>query len=522
MGVSATSSPPATARSTEAQQTLSALGTDHSPDSVRLRSLLNQSERIRLSLLALQRLRTRLSKDERASRRVAILDRTLAVAAELLKEVSSALHYGAMPGAKATELMKEFESTAAGTWPRPEDLPEELAATVSDARHQVDALAGQLRSVLDLTTFTSTPGREALIQADARRPLMLRLYGVVATLRANLSLHSAAFRHALRLCVAVAVGLALGRSLELSRAYWMPMTIAIILKPDFGTTYARGLLRFVGTFSGLVVSTWLVGLVYPQPTWEIALIALFAFVMRSWGAANYGILTAAVTAVVVLMFGLGGAEPQPLITARALNTFAGGLIALITYAAFPTWERTNIREVLARMLDSYREYFRALRQAYESEQREVPHELDQARLAARLARSNFEASIERLLSEPGARAEVASTLGGILSSSHRVVHAFMALDAGLAQSRPVPPRDAFRVYANGVELTLYYLAAALRGSSVTAEGLPDLRQEHNRLVAGGDPGAERYALVNVETDRITNSLNTLAESVLAALSRGRL
>jgi hypothetical protein len=174
------------------------------------------------------------------------------------------------------------------------------------------------------------------------------------------------------------------------------------------------------------------------------------------------------------------------------------------------------------MLDAYRDYFRMIREVYEARREDAPHLLDGARLQARLARSNLEASVERLLNEPGATAKVASTLGAVLSSSHRLVHAFMALDAGLAQSRPVPARGAFRVFANGVELTLYYLAAALRGSTVTAEGLPDLREEHNRLIASGDAGAERYALVNVETDRITNSLNTLSETVLASIRDGRL
>ena len=90
----------------------------------------------------------------------------------------------------------------------------------------------------------------------------------------------------------------------------------------------------------------------------------------------------------------------------------------------------------------------------------------------------------------------------------------MALESGLATSHPVAPREAFRPFADHVELTLYYLAAALRGSPLTRAGLPDLREDHHALVHAGDPLTERYALVNMETDRITNSLNTLSEEVL--------
>src|SRR5262249_37137706 len=85
---------------------------------------------------------------------------------------------------------------------------------------------------------------------------------------------------------------------------------------------------------------------------------------------------------------------------------------------------------------------------------------------------------------------------------------------GLARSRAAPARDAFRTFAEHVDLTLYYLAAALRGAVVAGADLPDLREDHNALVHAGDPTVERYALVNVEADRIANTLNTLAELIL--------
>jgi hypothetical protein len=54
----------------------------------------------------------------------------------------------------------------------------------------------------------------------------------------------------------------------------------------------------------------------------------------------------------------------------------------------------------------------------------------------------------------------------------------------------------------------------LRGSPLDREHLPDLREDHHALIHSGDSASERYALVNVETDRITNSLNTLSEELL--------
>jgi uncharacterized membrane protein YccC len=383
-----------------------------------------------------------------------------------------------------------------------------------DARFQMDAVAGQLRSAIDLAAYATPAGIRAFERREARRPRTLRLSGTWATLRANLSLESAACRHAIRLAVCIAAGDALGLALDWRRSYWLPMTIAIVLKPDFTATFSRGVLRLAGTFIGLLLATALFHVLHPSTVAEVALLVMFMFILRCFGPANYGILVIAVTALVVLLIALTGDAPKAVIAARALNTTAGGVIALLAYWLWPTWERTQAPDALARMLDAYREYFRLVRESYTAPGKSFAHELDRARLAGRRARSNLEASVDRLLAEPGTSPETVKALGAILASSHRLAHAMMALEAGLATSHPVPPREAFRPFADHVELTLYYLAAALRGSPLRREDLPDLREDHHALVQSGDPLTERYALVNVETDRITNSLNTLSEEVL--------
>jgi uncharacterized membrane protein YccC len=292
------------------------------------------------------------------------------------------------------------------------------------------------------------------------------------------------------------------------------MTIAIVLKPDFTATFSRGVLRLAGTFIGLVLATGLFHLLPASLGAHVALIAVFGFLLRWIGPANYGILVIAVTAMVVVMLAVTGVPPGEVMAARGLDTVAGGAIALLAYWIWPTWEQTQVSEGMAQLLDAYRNYFRAIRLGYLRTEASLAGELDRTRLAGRLARSNLEASIDRLSVEPGVPAASVNLLSGMLASSHRLAHAMMALEAGLSLSHPVPVRDTFRTLANHIELTLHSLAAALRGSALSREELPDLREDHHALVGSGDSLTERYALVNVETDRITNSLNTLSEEVL--------
>jgi hypothetical protein len=212
------------------------------------------------------------------------------------------------------------------------------------------------------------------------------------------------------------------------------------------------------------------------------------------------------------------------VASRALNTALGGLLALAANRLWPTWERTQVNEALARLLDAYRDYFQAVRDGYLhhglEHDRRFTERLDRLRQAARLARSNLEASVERFRIEPGVTPDRVTELQAILANSHRFIHAVMALEAGIYRSQPVKPREEFAVFTSRVDTTLYFLAAYLRGAPVHPGDLPDLREAHRALVATGDPRIGRYALVNMETDRVTNSLNTLALEIVQWVNAG--
>jgi uncharacterized membrane protein YccC len=193
-------------------------------------------------------------------------------------------------------------------------------------------------------------------------------------------------------------------------------------------------------------------------------------------------------------------------------TCLGGLIALAAYLVWPTWERTLAFPTLAQMLEAYRAYFEAVAEAHLQGKPQNETKLNRVRLAARLARSNMEASAERLRAEPATRPEQTRLLTAMLANSHRFVRATMALEVVPIGTAPV--HEELRLFARDVAKTLDLLAAALRGEEFAARHLPDLREDHHRLVQTADSEMVRYSLVIEETDRMTNSLNTLREQVL--------
>ncbi len=492
------SPPPGAEQLIGTENALGSLSQDHSPEAERYVFLLNQAERIRLSLLTLRRLHRRLAREEEGAAACADLERILATASLALESIGRSVVQGRPIGAarQFTDVARQFNQH------HRESSPPFLAALVRDAHHQLDALAGQLRAAAGLSGGTP-PGQ-------AREPWRLRFTGWRARLVANLSFQSTTFRHAIRLAVCVAVGEAIGLSVNVQRSYWLPMTIAIVLRPDFTATFTRGILRIAGTLAGLLVATALFHFLHAGVSSDIALLAVFAFILRWIGPANYGIFVMAVSSLVVLLIATTGVDPRPVIAARAINTLVGGALALVAYWLWPTWEHPRVALVLANLLESYRNYFRAVVNARTGKTGKADADLDATRSSARIARANAEAFIGRISSEPVISTARADLAHAILVSSHSFVRAAMALESDLYQKHPEPAGPATQDFAHKVEQTLDALIDALRHSTPVPRDLPDLRAAHNLI-------EDQYNLVGVETDRIVTSVNTLREQIARLL-----
>jgi uncharacterized membrane protein YccC len=510
----AASAPPVTAATTLAQDAISALRTDTSLESVRFRALLSQAERIRLSIMMLARLRLRLQRERQDHPAIDSISDYLANASEILRSIGNALienkkiGLGADRVALGVALTYQLRSRHSV-----ESRSGFLEAVLQDVQYQMDALSGQLRAVIDLANNASVEGAEEFKKRERHQPLWLRFSSIIATLHANLTLSSMAFRHALRLAFAVAIGDALGRDFDWRRSYWIPMTIVLVLKPEFATTFTRGVLRVTGTILGLLLATALFHYLSIHAAMDVVLIGVFMFLMRSVGPANYGVFAAMISALVVLLLTINGVSPKEVILARGLNTAVGGLLALLAYLAWPSWERTRIRNNIAELLKAYLEYFSTVAHSY-IEKETVGLAIERSRQNARTARTNLEGSLERLAAEPGVTSDQLNRINAILASSHRFAHSVMALEAGLPLTPAMPARPEFRVFAADVETMLALLEEILSGGKVAEKKFPNLREDHNRLIAAGDPEKERYALVNIEADRMTNSLNTLHEEIV--------
>lgn len=453
------------------------------------------AERMRIELFALADLQSQATSDPFRSG----LQDVRQCAASVLAAIARGLGQGSP--AEADAALALFAAAAESLGER--DTHADPALHIAFAR--VTALGGQLRAAARNADAAGSRGELRAQRAEFRLPRALRPANPLATLRANLHFSSSAFRHAIRCGVCLALALALSHTLPLSRGYWMPMTVAIVLKPDFGATWRYGLLRVAGTLAGLLLTTALLHFGFAEFWAALVLFTILCFAYRELAAVNYGIGVACLTGVVVILLSFYGIGPDASMPARAIDTALGSALALTAYLLWPTWERGREPAVLARMLDAYRDYLIAVLRGDTRARFET-------RSAARAARSNAMASLERLRQEPVGRSQLPRA-EALFSQANRFMRAAMVLEAARDDVRDLLLPPQVSSFADACASALRDAAASVREARAPPAP-PRLRDSQRELARALNdpthavPSAFTAALLDA-SDRIVDSIDSL-------------
>ncbi len=355
--------------------------------------------------------------------------------------------------------------------------------------------------------------------ASPARPQAVAPFGVTAfgdaleTLRANLSPRSLYFQHALRMAVALGLAATAEHVLPLQRGYWIPLTAVLVLRPDFTGTFTRGATRVGGTVAGAVIASAIAALHPSDPLYLLLAVAFAGSGFALFGV-NYGVYSATITAYVVFLLALAGSPEHEAALDRVGATVLGGALALAVYALWPTWSRARVPLDLAELLDAQRRYATGLLRAFFDARDADVGAIRAAQLAAWLARSNAEASIDAMVGEPvRPKAVTARAALAILAASRRLGVAALTLQARLERTARLPDcaRPALAVLADHLDAALETIAGALRRHGDPLP-LPPLRAAQIALKRALDlqPDAQLGALVS-ETDLMVDAVNTIAE-----------
>jgi uncharacterized membrane protein YccC len=443
-------------------------------------------------------------------------------AAALLEDIARAIAGGTDADAATARSLQRLRAAEAAIVPPGAAAS---ASPTSDARdtprtRRFHALCGQLAAAARNASRASAAGALRVHEEDLQLPRAIRLQSPLSILAASLTPRSAAFRHAIRTAVCVAVALWLGRALELSHGYWIPMTVAIVLRADYGATFSYGLLRVAGTVMGLLLTTAVVHVLPDNPWAWLAVMAVLCAAFRYFGTVHYGIAVTALTGMVVLLLALAGEPPEPTVLARLVATVIGSAMALAAYGLWPTREREQIRPALVGLLRAYGAYVASLGAGSES------HERREARNGARVARANAEAALARLLAEPAAAsAPLTELTQSLLANSNRLARTTMTLESALSGPGGVPAQERVQALVTEGAGALEQIAAAVERQAWPPAGIPprlralqrDLARE---LDAAGGRGTDASGAIGAElaalSDRLVDNINTLGHIVARA------
>ncbi len=371
------------------------------------------------------------------------------------------------------------------------------------------ALRAHVYAAQQLVRTSGTP--HFAVRLPLPRQTYLRIHDVGTTLRANLTLHSSACRHALRLGAALALTTALYRlvPLPLGRGYWLPLTALLVLRPDFNATFTRGVARMLGTLVGVVLTTALVVVLAPAPALLVAANIVAAYCAFALLFANYALFTVFITVEVVFLLSFVTPQPLTLVGYRAVDTIIGGVLALALYRLWPTWERDQVPNALADRLDAVRRYADAVLAAHMQPGTYDGLAVQRLRMRARLARSNAVESVARAAQEPAPHQADADLAGGILAAADTIMQSLLALEARLLDD---PARHALpdlRAFHRAVDDALCRLGAATRAQQPPPT-LPDLAAALADLPATANALSD-LPLVRAEADHIAHALTTIAQ-----------
>jgi uncharacterized membrane protein YccC len=138
----------------------------------------------------------------------------------------------------------------------------------------------------------------------------------------------------LRLMACMGAAGVVSEVLPLQRSYWVPLTVAIVFKPDYGSVFARALQRGIGTVVGAVAGAVLLVLVHG--TWLLIPFGVLAALLPFGRSRNYGLLATFLTPLVVVLIDLLNPGGWRLAEDRLIDTLIGcAIVLLIGFAPWP-------------------------------------------------------------------------------------------------------------------------------------------------------------------------------------------
>jgi uncharacterized membrane protein YccC len=308
-----------------------------------------------------------------------------------------------------------------------------------------DALAVLARSIAWTPAVSAKPA--------SRTPLRERARAVLGTLLDQLRGGRLAWTFTIRLMVCVGVAAVASEVLPLQRSYWVVLTVAIVMKPDNGSVFARALQRGIGTIAGAVLGAVILVAV-PYGPWLLIPMAVLAAGQPYGRLRNFGLGATFMTPLIVLLIDLLAPAGWRLPEERLVDTLLGCAIVLLAgYAPWPSSWHSHVPQQFAATL---REICRFMQAALIPEPDPGARGRGwQLRRTAYRALGDLHEEYQRAMSEPASVSRRASAWWPAIIALDEVADAATATGAAIHRGAPAPSPDAVHQLATALYTVAY-------------------------------------------------------------------
>nr|WP_281421617.1 FUSC family protein [Advenella alkanexedens] len=187
--------------------------------------------------------------------------------------------------------------------------------------------------------------------------------------------------------------------------FWVPLTIALTMKPDFGSVFARTLMRCLGTIFGACIGTVVLYLL-PKGVALIVVIGILAALIPWAKMVSYATQVIIITAVLLLLLDLLSTGPMTVNYAgqRVIDTIIAGVIILVfNYFLWPQRKNNVLGKRFDEVLNAIKHYLKSACQSAngdEAEFQKITQEVFKAKIAASQKVSDLRTELHRLMLAP--------------------------------------------------------------------------------------------------------------------------
>lgn len=286
-------------------------------------------------------------------------------------------------------------------------------------------------------------------------------------LKENISLSSTIFRHSLRLTLTMTIGFILGIIFPLQNAYWILLTIIVIMRPGYGLTKQRSFQRIIGTVVGGIVAFALLSII--KSTSVIAVLAITAMILGlAFTSVNYSIGATFVTIYVVFLYGMLTPNVREVIQFRIFDTAIGASLAFIAnYFLWPAWEFLSLPVYIKKSIEANRDYLNEI-SAFYNEKGSVSTSYKLARKSAFVELGNLMSSYQRMIQEPKSKQKQVQQVYKLAVLNHTLLSALASLGTYIQSHKTSKASEAFNVVVDAVIKNLDH-AVALLAMDIQAE-----------------------------------------------------